>query len=223
MTGVLYGVGIGPGDPELLTLKAIHVLEKADVIAFPGDEPANTLAYNIIKEAVKLEGKIMLGLPFPMTKDKELLAQSHREGAEKIAHYLEKGMTAAFPTLGDPSVYSTFTYINTILKDKGFKTQVIPGITSFCAAAAAANEALGETNQQIHIIPLSYDIEEALKLNGTKVLMKSGKQLKNVIEAVRDNGQQMILLENLGMDDERIVVNPDSDIEAGYYTTIIVK
>jgi precorrin-2/cobalt-factor-2 C20-methyltransferase len=100
---------------------------------------------------------------------------------------------------------------------------VIPGIPSFCAAAARINEPLGEEHEQIHIIPSSYDIENALNLPGTKVLMKAGRKIGYVIDDVNKKGLKMILAENIGMLEEKIVYNPTADIEAGYYTQIIIK
>lgn len=221
--GILYGVGIGPGDSDLLTIKAIKILNDADVIVFPGEVPEKTIAWSIIKPVVELEGKELVGIPFPMTKDRMVLDESHRNGAEIIKQYLDRGLNAAFPTLGDPSVYSTFTYVNKILKKDGYDTKVIPGIPSFCAAAAKINEPLGEEHEQIHIIPSSYGIDEALELQGTKVLMKAGRKIGQVIDDVNKRGLKMILAENLGMTDEKIILDPSPDITAGYYTLIIVK
>ncbi len=221
--GILYGVGIGPGDPDLLTIKAIKILNDADVIVFPGEVPEKTVAWSIIHSVVNLDGKELAGISFPMTKDRIVLEESHKHGAECIKQYLDNGLNVAFVTLGDPSVYSTFTYVNKILKEDGYDTEVIPGIPSFCAAAARINEPLGEEHEQIHIIPSSYDIDEALSLKGTKVLMKAGKKIGQVVDDVNKRGLKMILTENLGMTDEKIIYDPPADIEAGYYTLIIVK
>ena len=223
MRGILYGVGIGPGDPELLTVKAIRILNEADVIVFPGEVPEKTIAWSIIHSVVNLEGRELVGIPFPMTKDRMALDENHKNGARVIRQYLDQGLNVAFPTLGDPSVYSTFTYVNKILKEDGYDTRVIPGIPSFCAAAARINEPLGEEHEQIHIIPSSYDIESALNLPDTKVLMKAGRKIGYVIDDVNKKGLKMILAENIGMPEEKIVYNPTADIEAGYYTQIIIK
>ena len=223
MAGILYGVGIGPGDPELLTLKAKKILEDVDILIFPGEIAKDTIAYQIIKNTIDFSGKELVGIAFPMTKDPKILEENHKKGAEKIAELLESGKNAAFPTLGDPSVYSTFSYVNKILKKMGYQTEVIPGIPSFCAASAKLGEALGETSQQIHIIPSSYGIQEAIHLPGTKVLMKAGKKIGQVIQEAAATGQKMTMLENLGMENERIIENPDKSIDAGYYTLVIMK
>lgn len=223
MRGILYGVGIGPGDPELLTVKAIKILNDADVIVFPGEDPEKTIAWSIIQSVVNLEDKKVVGIAFPMTKDRKILEENHKNGAAIISKYLDKGLNAAFPTLGDPSVYSTFSYVNKILKKDGYDTRVIPGIPSFCAAAARINESLGEGNEQIHIIPSSYGAEEALNLPGTKVLMKAGKKIGCVIDDADKKGLKMIMAENIGMQDEQIIRNPGRDVEAGYYTLVIIK
>ena len=109
--GVLYGVGVGPGDPELLTLKAYRTLEQCPVIAAPGRIPEETVAYRIAAAACpSLEEKERTGIEMPMTKDREVLERSHREAEERLAALLEEGRDVAFLTLGDPCVYSTYFY-----------------------------------------------------------------------------------------------------------------
>ena len=223
MSGKLFGIGIGPGDPELMTLKAKRILEEAGVIVFPGEKPEKTVAYGIISKVIDLSKKQLVGLSFPMTKDKEILEENHRKGAETIRRFLEEGKTAAFPTLGDPGVYATYIYVHKRIRQWGYDAQIIPGVPSFCAAAAKISEALAETDQELHIIPSSYGVEDALKLKGTKVLMKAGSKFREVYEQVRKSGQKIWILQNIGMENERIYCDPEDEIETGYYTLIIVK
>ena len=225
MTGKLYGVGVGPGDPELITLKALRLTKEADILAFPGDEPRNSVAYKIMKGAYpEIDTKEMLALPMPMIKEKEELKRVHDKGAKMIADSLEKGKNVVFLTLGDPTVYSTYLYIHKRVKQMGYPTEIVSGITSFCAVSAALDEGLVENAQQLHVIPASYQIEEALKLPGTKVLMKAGKKIKEVKQQIKASGNQAVMIENCGMPEEKIYrcveEIPDS---AGYYSLIIVK
>ena len=109
MTGKLYGVGVGPGDPELITLKALRLTKEADILAFPGENPKESVAYRIMKGAYpEIDSKQMISLPMPMIKDREELKRVHDEGAKIIAEWLEKGKNVVFLTLGDPTVYSTY-------------------------------------------------------------------------------------------------------------------
>lgn len=225
MKGTLYGIGVGPGDPELLTLKALRLIKEADVIALPGEEPKETVAYKIVEGAYKeLSEKVLLPVPMPMTKDPELLEKYHSEGTALVKKELDEGKNVAFLTLGDPTVYSTYIYVHKRIKEMGYTTEIISGITSFCAVSAKLNAGLVEKAQMLHVIPASYQVEEALKLPGTKVFMKAGKKMKTVKEAILSSGSQGMMVENCGMPEEKIYKSveeiPDN---AGYYSLIIVE
>ena len=143
MSGILYAVGVGPGDPELLTLKAVKILEKAEVIACPSKNNKPGVAYAIAAQACPfLTSKEILSLNFPMNK--ENLSDAHKSAAETIIAELATEKDVAFLTLGDPCLYSTFSYISEMVKKAGYETQVINGIPSFCAAAARLNIPIAE-------------------------------------------------------------------------------
>ena len=157
MAGKLYGVGIGPGDPELITVKAKRILSEADVVAVPKTAAEKeSLAQSIAQSALE-EGKELLELIFPMSFNEQVLQQSWDEAVAKIRRELENGKSVAFITLGDPTVYSTYMYIHKQLHIEGFDTEIIPGITSFCASAARAGVSLGENRETIAIIPSAYE------------------------------------------------------------------
>ena len=162
--GKLTGIGVGPGDPQLLTVKALRAIEACDMAVFPGEDPKETVAYKIVEQVYpQLGDKELLAVPMPMTKDPEKLEKSHKEGADRIAGCLEEGKNLVFLTLGDPTVYSTYLYVHKRLLEMGYQAEIISGITSFCAVAARLNIGLVEKAQQLHVIPASYQIEEALK------------------------------------------------------------
>lgn len=225
MKGKLYGVGVGPGDPELLTLKALRLVKEADIVALPGENPRDTVAYKIVLGAYpELEKKELLAVPMPMTKDPEILEKSHQEGTDLVAACLEKGKNVVFLTLGDPTVYSTYIYIHKRIAGLGYDTEIVSGITSFCAVAARLNMGLVEKAEPLHVIPASYQIEESITLPGTKVLMKAGRQMKNVKEQMLKANAQGMMIENCGMPDEKIYERiEDIPDTAGYYSLIIVK
>jgi precorrin-2/cobalt-factor-2 C20-methyltransferase len=225
MKGKLYGVGIGPGDPELLTLKAVRVIKESPVVAVPGQVKEETVAYKIVKQALpELDEKEFVPVHMPMTKDPVKLEESHDKAAQVIMDVLDSGKDVAFLTLGDPTVYSTYIYVHKRVEAAGYPTEIISGITSFCAVSAKLNIGLVEKSEPLHVIPASYQIEDALKLPGTKVLMKAGKKMASVKETLKATGCEGMMIENCGMPDEKIYRSVDEINEnAGYYSLVIVK
>lgn len=227
MKGILFGVGVGPGDPELMTYKAVTTIEKCPVIAVPAKGKEYAVSYKIASGKVNnIEEKECIQLETPMTKDRKILEEAYKKAAIQIINILENGKDVAYLTLGDPTVYSTYMYIHRIVKAKGYQTEIINGIPSFCAASARLNESLVDRSQQLHIIPSSYDIEEALEYPGTKVLMKSASKLgivkKRLSEKSKDADVKMV--ENCGMTEEKIYEGIQKIPEtAGYYSLVIVK
>ena len=176
--GILYNVGVGPGDPELLTLKAVRILRECTVIAIPQMKKDSCVAYQIARQAVpQIEEKDCLCLHMPMTKDKETLEKSHKEAAEQVKKVLQDGKDVALLTLGDSTIYATSLYIQERIQKEGFSSCMVNGIPSFCAAAARLNLALVSGAEQLHIIPASYPAQEAEKWSGVKVLMKAGSKV----------------------------------------------
>ncbi len=225
--GIFYGVGVGPGDPELLTLKALRIIERCPVIAAPETRGEKTLALDIVRQAVNLEGKTILLLQFLMTRDKQALDQSHRRQAEKIMDYLKRGQDVAMLNLGDVSIYSTFSYLLEIVKQAGFEVRASPGVPSFCAVGALLQQSLTEMSLPLHIIPAGCSgLEQSLALPGGKVLMKTGKALPQVRQALREQGlyEKASLVQNCGLPDQKICRSLDeAEDGVGYFTNIVVK
>ena len=127
-------------------------------------------------------------------------------------------------TLGDPTVYSTYIYIQRIVKKCGYDAEIINGVPSFCAVAAKLGDSLADRSEQLHIIPSSYDIEEALELPGNKILMKAASKLADVKRILQELNMEAQMIENCGMEDERIYHSVEEMPEkAAYYTTLVVK
>jgi precorrin-2/cobalt-factor-2 C20-methyltransferase len=225
MAGCLYGVGVGPGDPELMTLKAVRCIRRCPVIAIPTGDKQTCTAYQIVRQEIpEIEEKECLSIVMPMTKNKEILEKSHTEGAEAVAAVLVSGQDVAFLTIGDPTVYATYMYIHQRIVKMGYEAVIISGVPSFCAAAGKLGISLAETKEQLHIIPASYDIEAAMELPGTKVLMKAGKKMPQVREMLAQHPQKAMMVENCGMADEHIWTDTDRMPEhPGYYTLVIVR
>lgn len=245
MKGTFIGVGVGPGDPELMTLKAVQKIRNCDVIAVPvsdrslekpaaedeiGKEERETylvkcVAYQIAMGAVsEASEKEKLFLPMPMMKDRDILKEIHDRDALAVAAVLDQGKDVAFLTLGDPTVYSTCMYVHKRLKKNGYGTELVPGIPSFCAAAARLDIPIAENREEIHIVPASYEIENNLRLGGTKILMKAGRKMPEVKAMLLENNMEAKMVENCGMESERIYLSAeDIPEEAGYYSLLIVK
>lgn len=223
--GKLVGVGVGPGDPELMTIKAVRVINESQVIAVPGDEAENSVAYQIASQSCgDLEKKEIVAIPMPMTKDEDKLRQYHAAGAEVIKKYLNEGKQVAFLTLGDPTVYSTYLYLHKRLLAEGYAAEIVSGIPSFCAAAARLNIGLVEKAEALHVIPASYPLEDALGLSGTKVLMKAGKKMGDVKQRLTAHQAGAVMVENCGMPREKIYLKTEEIPDAGsYYSLLIVK
>lgn len=222
MTGKLYGVSVGPGDPQLMTLAAKARIEQAEVIAFVRTPRQGTFALDIIKEVVDLSGKILLELPFIMQKSKDLRAERYRENAAQITDYLKNGRDVCMINLGDVSLYSTFSYMDTLIRHAGFETQWIPGVTSISAGACAARVPLAAMDQAIHILPGSFSDPEDLSLPGTKVVMKSAGSFKELRETILELHEDAFVVENIGLPTERIEQLREVE-EAGYFTLIYMR
>ena len=225
MTGKLFGVGIGPGDSELLTLKAVRVIKEADIIAVPGSKKEDTVAYNIALGAVpELSEKEVMEIEWPMTKNMETLNKVYDAASQRICMLLDEGKKVAFLTLGDPCIYSTYLYIHRKVTEAGYDTELVNGIPSFCAVAARLNMGLVERAEQLHVIPNLDNIEDNLQLPGTKVLMKSGKRVVGFKEAFENFDGSFSMIENCGMEGERIFNSPeDIPQDMGYYATMVLK
>ena len=133
--GIAYGVGVGPGDPEYMTLKACRLIRENDVMAVPGKVPQDAVAYKIAVQAFpELAEKELVAIDMPMVKDGELIRKSHAEAAKLIESYLDEGKNVVYLTLGDSTIYCTFSYIQHILEADGYDVELVSGIPSFCAA-----------------------------------------------------------------------------------------
>ena len=225
MAGIFYGVGVGPGDPELMTRKACRLIRENRVIALPGAQPEETLAYRIAVQSVpELAEKQLLALVMPMTHDRNKMARSHREAADTVERVLEQGENVVFLTLGDPTIYSTFSYVQELVERDGYPTEMVSGVPSFCAAAARVNQPLVCWNEPLHVVPAAHRLTETLSDGGQYVLMKSGRRMKEVKEMLAASGRDVIAVENCGIEGERVYRGveeiPD---DAGYYSLVMAK
>lgn len=190
--GTLYGIGVGPGDPELITLKALRVLQQVPYIfAAASSKNDFSFAHNIVRPYLK--GAVVEPLPFPMTRDRETLKAAWEVNAQKVLAVLEKGQDAAFITIGDPMTYSTFGYLLKTLKRLKPEAKVItiPGITSYNAAAALANIPLTEGEESFYLVSGAQGgdrLREAVAACDNIVMLKTYRHFDKIYDTLEELG-----------------------------------
>lgn len=221
MSGTLYGVSVGPGDPELITLKAVRIINECEVIAVPRTKGENTLALEIVKSVCDISGKEIVYLDFLMSADKQVLQKRHNEIAGTLMPYLESEKNIAFLNIGDVSVYSTFSYIAAIIRENGGQISVCAGVTSFCAAAAEMGETLVQGKNPLVVMPSSCtDFEKLLDTDCTAVIMKSGRDSGDIREKLREKGFENInAVCDCGLETQKIYRGAEKiPDKCGYFT-----
>jgi precorrin-2/cobalt-factor-2 C20-methyltransferase len=225
--GKFIGIGVGPGDPDLLTVKAVKALNNVDVICAPKSaESKPSLALSIISPVLedrKSEYQTLEPL-FPMIEDKKELKTYWNDAAQLIVEKLNTGHDVAFITLGDPTVYSTFSYVFKIIEGLNFETMIIPGITSFTGCAASAKLQLAERDEIIVIVPkVDERLSQIMEYGDTFVIMKTSRH-SNLLEDIVNKDKrdkEIISVQNCSMDDEKIFNGFVEDKK--YLSTTIVK
>lgn len=226
--GVLYGVGVGPGDPELLTVKAVRTIEACPVVAAPQTADGAMVALDIARGACDLAGKEVLPVRFSMTRDAARRAAEHDAAVDALCVRLGAGRDVALLNLGDASIYATFQRIAPDVRLRGFAVRTVPGVPSFCAVAAALERDLTpEMSAPLHIVPGGYGgIDEALSWPGTKVVMKARRDLAATKRALRAAGSfdDAELVQDCGLASERVFRSLDEAPDRGsYFSTIVVR
>ncbi len=228
--GTLYGVGVGPGDPELITLKAIRIIASTPrLYAAKSSKNSYSVAHSIVLP--HLHGKKIGELAFPMTKDKAVLAKAWTENAQTVLNDLKAGMDVAFLTLGDPMTYSTFGYLlQTIQKtDKEIPVEVVPGITSYCAAAAKSKTVLAESEETLAVLSGACGgdtLRKAVHYADNIVLLKAYKQWDDIFSALEEQAMldRSVFISNCGQKNEEIKSLPDAKkVTPPYFSLVIGK
>ena len=223
--GTFYAVGVGPGDASLLTLQAVKILEQCPVLAAPQTASGQMLALDIAQGALDLREKEILPLSFTMSHEPALREESYREAARQIEAFLQKGLDVAMVNLGDVSVFATAYYILERIREDGFRTVMAPGVTSFSAVAARLGWSLTEMETPLHIIPASADLDRALQLPGTKVLMKSGSAIHETVAALGRAGllNRASMVADCGLPTQQVFETMTGLPEKiSYFATVIV-
>jgi precorrin-2/cobalt-factor-2 C20-methyltransferase len=188
-------VGCGPGDPDLLTIKAVKAIRNADTIICPtSKEGKDSIAYSIISSIIDSSRKPeVVNLVFPMVKDKETLENTWENNARIISEKVKEGKNVVYLTVGDPSLYSTWIYLQRELKLKypEIKITVIPGIVSVFAFASKVGISIAEGDETVAVIPACYDlsrVKETAKNCDTMIFLKDGRYFDQVITLLKEAG-----------------------------------
>ncbi len=230
---IVYAVGVGPGDPELLTRKAERILRSVDVILAPVSNPADaSVALSTIREFINEERQEIIVHQFPMTSDRARLIPAWQEAAALIAAHAEAGRSVAFITIGDPLFYSTFIYLLRLLREQWplIPIEIIPGISSINAAASEAALPLVEGDERMVVIPATAGIEQikaALDTYETVVLLKVKPLFPAIMELLRmtEREQTTVFVERVGSDRQKVLTN-FNEIAAhspDYLSLLIIK
>ena len=230
--GKLYGVGVGPGDPELLTLKAQRILQRVPIVCVPQAETStDSYALNIVREFLDRDSQEIMRIPFP-TDDEDAAGDVWRHAAEMVAERLNAGQDAAFITEGDPMLYSTFSYVLESIRANhpNISVEIVPGVSSVMAAAASAVAPLVTHGQRLAILPAVYgidDLREAIANYDTIVLMKVNRTLLQALANLEKLGLagKGIYVRRASTDRERVVQDLQqlTTEDLDYFSLLIIR
>ncbi|KJU87131.1 precorrin-2 C(20)-methyltransferase [Candidatus Magnetobacterium bavaricum] len=224
----IYSLGLGPGDPELITVKAQNILTHSDVVFVPqSDELGRSIARDIVLNYVA-EEKIRTYY-FPMNNRREELLKRYRELAQTLLEMLQTGAAVTYVTMGDPTIFSTSIYITRELQLLGVEVRHVPGISSINAATALIGLPLCQKGEDFGVYELPKTTDEVTALihrHHSTVFMKVGKRLDTLVEAVRQAApQSAFLVQRIGLPDETIydLLSVTPSAEAGYLSIAIIR
>ncbi len=214
----LYGIGVGPGDKELLTLKAVRIIENCDVIVAPSAvDGGKSIALDTASDFIREDTEVLVK-HFPMGGEEQ--QEKIYKAFETIAQKLEQGKDVAFLTIGDPFVYSTYIYLLEHVEKRGFETETVPGITSFCACASLSKEPLVIGDEPLLILP-GNKIEI---VNDEKflVIMKVYKQEEKVINLLEEKGFKYVYIKKAGREGQEILRDREEILKNREYMALII-
>jgi len=228
--GVFYGIGVGPGDPELLTVKATRILGQVDLVAVPvSGEDTESLAEKIAAPYIR-PGCPVLEVTFPMTREQAVLEEAWQEARSGIQQKLDSGQSVAFLTLGDPMLYSTYIYLYRQFAEVGYNVQTVPGISAFSAAASAAGVPLVIGSEKMAILPGDVFLDskpEAYEAFETLAIFKVARTYDRLVELLAAAGRlkNSVLVISCGLPEEQVVADLQSLVgkKIPYFSLIIAR
>lgn len=231
MKGTLYCVGVGPGDPELLTLKALKIIRTCPVLAVPRSRTGVVTAQGILMKAldgcgITIDDKTVIAMDFPMTRDDQVLKGAHEKAARRLMDELDEGRDVCLITLGCPTVYATSIYVHRLIRQAGYATEIVPGVPSFCAVAAELQQPLCEKDEALIVIPGKHKHRrDLLALDGSKVIMKPSGKLGPIQDELRDLQllDKTAMIERCGLPGETVYEKAADAKDTGYFAVLLVK
>ncbi|EPY2277209.1 cobalt-factor II C(20)-methyltransferase [Clostridium sporogenes] len=215
--GTLYGIGVGPGNEELLTIKAVKILESCDVVIAPtARENGESIALNTAKNFINSKAEIYLKY-FPMKKEKEEEIYENYRFMEKL---LSEGKNVVFLTIGDPFVYSTYIYLLEYMKNHNLNIETVPGITSFCAAASLAGQTLVIGDEPLLILPGNR--LDSIKNEKYLVIMKYYKNTEEVLDRLEEKGFKYVCVKRAYREGQEILRTREEILNSKDYMSIII-
>ena len=228
MRGKLYGIGVGPGDPEYMTLKAVRLIRECDILVVPVKKRGEgSVALDIARGAVEIPDEKIYEVVFSMNKDLARREEDRAAATAEVKKLLDEGKNLAMVVLGDIRIYSTYSSIHKPLLEAGYEVEMVSGIPSFCAGASKANISIVEGNDGFGVIPSLKGVDEVetvLDAFENLVIMKVGSHVKDVYELLKSRGKEKnaVIISNVGMEGEYVgPLLPNRDY--GYFTTMIIK
>ena len=218
MKSALYGIGVGPGDKELLTIKAVRAIENSDVVIAPSAlEGGESIALETAKEYIKAGTEVVIK-HFPMGKKNRV--EKAKECYEFIEEKLREGKNVSFLTIGDPYVYSTYIHMLKHMKERGFHVETVPGITSFCAAASLVDRTLVVGDNPLMILPATRvkDIKDEKYV----VIMKVYKNEETVVDFLEEKGFDYVYVSRAGREGQLILTDREDIINSRDYMSLIL-
>lgn len=231
MKGKLYGIGVGPGDPELMTVKAARLVSEADVIITPKTEKKDgSVALNIAKPYIKEHTEIV-PVVFPMVLNDDTQKEGWEEARNIITKLLSEGKQVVFLTLGDPMFYSTYMYVYRLVENSGYEIETVPGVTAFCAIGSHLGYPIVEKEEVLAIVPATAPkekIDKVLAVADDAVIMKVYRNFGEVQETLKKHNMadEAVMISRVGLDGEEIyrgLQDMPADTKLNYLSTILAK
>ena len=226
MNGVLYGVGVGPGDPELITLKSLRLIKSTEVIAYPKLKGSKSFARNIIEEFIDLP-KVEIAIEIPMTVNRLPAQRAYNAAAQEISTHLNMGKNVVFLCEGDPFFYGSFMYLHSRLYKK-YLVEIIPGVTSMTACAAMAKKPLAARNEVLTVLPgplSKKELERRLADNNSSAIMKVGRHIKKIKSVIDRLGlmDSSLYIERASLKEQKVLKLIDAPEVAPYFSMVLVN